>query len=89
MKSTYLNERQCLAITVSDKKVRLVVTNDGVENVCRLQTLKNLKDFADLTNGYLFKGRLQLHKNRTAVQVIVKGEIVGVIREESVKNLFV
>ena len=76
-----------LTISLLGKKVRLPVADKGVENVCRLESLKNLNKFAGSSAGHLFKGRLQLHKDENGIQVIVKGEIVGVISEDLFKNL--
>jgi len=62
-----------------DKKARLVVYNNGVENVCRKSTLKDLAVFMQSGENHLFKGRLQLHKVNSSINILVKGSKVGEI----------
>lgn len=45
------------AIETVGKKLRLVVYVAGVENVCRLETEKNIKKFIKSSDARLFKGR--------------------------------
>jgi len=68
-----------LAIESTGKMARLVVYNDGVENVCRKSTLKNVTAFMQSGENHLFKGRLQLHKVNGSLNVMVKGSKVGEI----------
>jgi len=68
-----------LAIENTDKKARLVVYNNGVENVCRKSTLKNVATFMQSGENHLFKGRLQLHKVNGSVNIMVNGSKVGEI----------
>lgn len=62
-----------------DKQVRLIVYNNGVENVCRKSTLKNLTSFIQSGENHLFKGRLQLNKIPGGIGVVVKDRFVGEI----------
>ncbi len=87
MKKISLAGQRNLTIDFLGKKVRLAVSEQGVENVCRLETIKNLDKFAVSREEHLFKGRLQLHKDETGIKVIVKGEIVGIISEDLFKNV--
>ena len=68
-----------LAIENADKKIRLVVYNNGVENVCRKSTLKNIATFVQSGENHLFKGRLQLQKENSGINILVKGSKVGEI----------
>lgn len=68
-----------LAIENADKQARLVVYNNGVENVCRKSTLKNVAAFIQSGENHLFRGRLQLHKENGMINIIVKGNKVGEI----------
>ncbi|WP_295793281.1 hypothetical protein [Mucilaginibacter sp.] len=68
-----------LAIENTGKKARLVVYNNGVENVCRKSTLKNVAAFMQSSDNHLFKRRLQLHKANGSINIMVKGSKVGEI----------
>jgi len=74
------------AIENEPGKVRLVVYNNGVENVCHKSTLKNLRQFIQSGDNHLFKGRLQLYKDEVGISVMVKGNIVGEISMEDFTN---
>lgn len=69
------------------KKLRLVVTKGGVENVCRQETAKKLLDFTQNADAHLFKGRLQLQKESAVVKIFIKGEKVGEIGNETLKEM--
>ncbi|WP_428328769.1 hypothetical protein [Mucilaginibacter sp.] len=81
-----LNNYQDFAIELLEKQARLIVYNNGVENVCRKERISKLKHFAQSTDDHLFKGRLQLHKSEVGIAVIVKGEIAGFISAEAFMN---
>ncbi len=66
-----------------DDKVRVIILRDGEEYVCRMETLKKLKEFAEIKEGSIFKGRLQLYKEEGLINVIAKGEVAGIIDEDS------
>ena len=74
-----LDNRYDLAIENAGNKARLVVYNNGVENVCRKSTLKKLAMFIQSSENHLFKGRLQLHKANGGLNILVKGSKVGEI----------
>ncbi len=65
------------AIEHFEKRARLIVYKDSVENVCRRESLKNLEGFILSDDEKLFKGRLQLYKNSEEIVIEVKGEIAG------------
>ena len=66
------------------EKLRLVVIKDEQEFVCRIENRKNLNQFIANEYASIFKGRLQLIKDKEDVFVQVKGEIIGKIS----KNIF-
>ena len=74
-----LEENYSFAIEPIGKRVRLVVFLAGVEKVCRLETRKKLVKFMLSDENHLFKGRLQLAKIAGNINIMVKGEPVGVI----------
>jgi len=74
-----LDNEHSFAIENLDKQVRLVVYNNGVENVCRKSTIKSIEAFIQSGEDHLFKGRLQLNKRSGGISVVVKGAVVGEI----------
>jgi hypothetical protein len=74
------------AIERYEKRARLIVYKGKVENVCRKDTFKNLMQFIQSGEEHLFKGRLQLHKNSTAIDIIVKGKSAGSINTDDFMN---
>jgi len=81
-----LDNEHAFSIENLDKQVRLVVYNNGVENVCRKSTLKNLTTFIQSGDNHLFKGRLQLNKMTDGIGVVVKDSLVGKITIEDFMN---
>ncbi len=77
-----LDGNQSLAIEISGKRARLIVHDRGVENVCRKESVKTLRDFLESNEDHLFKGRLQLQKNGNGINVLIKGKSAGSIRTE-------
>ncbi|MBD1364107.1 hypothetical protein IDJ77_09830 [Mucilaginibacter sp. ZT4R22] len=75
-----LTGKLSLLIEPADKKLRLVISDEGSELACRKESRGKLKRFLSSAETSIFKGRLQLHKNNNTVAVILKGEDVGVIR---------
>jgi len=70
------------AVEQFEKRVHLIVYKDGVENVCRRESFKNLERFILSDDEKLFKGRLRLYKNSKAIVIEVKGEIAGKMKAE-------
>jgi len=66
--------------------VRLVIVRGEEEYVCRMETLKKLKEFTEIKDGRIFKGRLQLYKEEGLINVIAKGQAAGIIDETSFIN---
>lgn len=74
-----LSDALLLEVEPAGNRVRLVVYNGGVENVCRLESVKNIISFIRGNDIQLFKGRLQLHKADGGIAVVVKGQLEGEI----------
>jgi hypothetical protein len=83
-----LQDEQSFGIGKLDKKVRLIVYRDGVENVCRMESAKKLEKFVQSGEGHLFKGRLQLYRQGDEIGVIVKGKIAGTVNQGSFYDMF-
>jgi len=70
------------AMEHTGKRARLIIYKAGVENVCRMETFKNIERFIRSDDEKIFKGRLQLHKNSDEIVIEVKGEIAGTMTLE-------
>ena len=75
-----LNNEFALTIEHAQKKVRLVVYKNGVENVCRRETIGHLEHFILSDEERIFKGRLQLCKNGDSLNIEVKGDTIGTVK---------
>ena len=80
-----LNNNYSLTVQPHLKGVRLIVLDNGNEYVCRKESFKNLTAFMALTEGQIFKGRLQLHKYHQNITVQVKGKALGTITLDHLK----
>jgi hypothetical protein len=76
MSSILLKDGLYLILERYEKRVRLVITSNKTELVCRKESFRNLEQFLQ-SGQHIFKGRLQLYKDRSDVQVKVKDEILG------------
>ena len=74
-----LNNGFQLSLERFEKRVRVIVTNDNAEFVCRKESFKNLETFLQSGKSHIFKGRLQLYKDINDVHVKAKGETLGKI----------
>jgi hypothetical protein len=77
MKPILLKDGFYLTLERYEKRVRLIVTSNKTELVCRKESFQNLEQFLQSGQQHIFKGRLQLYKDSEDVQVEVKGEILG------------
>lgn len=69
------------------EKLRLVIFKNNEEFVCRIENRKKLNQFITNECSSIFKGRLQLIKEKEDVFVQVKGEIIGKIPETVFKQI--
>ncbi|MBP6688311.1 MAG: hypothetical protein KA160_10680 [Lacibacter sp.] len=65
-----------LSVEPYKQKQRLVVTDQGNEWVCRIESIRNLEMFLQQEQASIFKGRLRLHKHSKEISVEIKGNIV-------------
>ncbi|RZK58094.1 MAG: hypothetical protein EOO87_01175 [Pedobacter sp.] len=87
MQQLILNSKHVLVFEPSGSKIRIVVLEEGIESVCRKETLKNLKRFLTSKETKIFKGRLQLHKVNDAVEIIVKDKPIAIISTASLEKI--
>ncbi len=81
-----LDNEFSFAIEQHEKRARLIVFKNGVENVCRRETFKNLERFTLSDSERIFKGRLQLYKNNGEIVIEVKGKIAGKMTTEDFRS---
>jgi len=63
-------------------KIRLIITKNNEDWVCRKETLNSLCSFAEEDVTHIFKGRLRLNKLRDIIEVRVKNELIGTVTNE-------
>lgn len=83
MGSIALSKGFALRIEPYNEKVRVIVFLNNEEYVCRITLLPKLLDFAAAKEAHLFKGRLQLYKEAGLINVLAKGEVAGIIEENT------
>ena len=66
--------------------IRLIVSKDKEELVCRKEKLRNLFAFTKLIKAHFFKGRLQLCKSDDKIAILFKNENIGTISAQSFKQ---
>lgn len=69
-----------------EKRARLIVYNNGAEEVCRKELFSNLERFIRGDETRLFKGRLKLIKKDGHIGIEVKGEMTGMIGADDLLN---
>lgn len=82
-----LNEKYTLSFEQLGKKIRLTLSEGGKELACRKETLKNLDDFLLKDENTIFKGRLQLYKHKTIIEVIMKGKPIAILSSKKMENV--
>ncbi len=87
MKKYTLTNTLEFAIEAEKSKVRLIVLESGEELVCRKERVNELHRFIELDSGTIFKGRLQLQKQKDDILISVKGGIAGSIPANDFKKL--
>jgi hypothetical protein len=58
-----------------EKRTRLIVYKEGVENVCRRKPLETSDALFYRMKTHLFTGRLQLHKDATGIGIKLKEKL--------------
>lgn len=87
MRKLELNDELSFGIESENKKLRLIVFNNGKEYVCHKSTAGELTRFLNNDEEQLFKGRLQLLKNNDNILVKVKGNIEGALNKNQLAAL--
>jgi len=62
--------------------IRLIVSKNDEEWVCRKEKLKKLFSFLEVDQQHLFKGRLQLFKSSDKINIQIKNEFISTISTE-------
>lgn len=87
MDRVQFNNQWAFAAEPYKGKVRFVVYANKAEVVCRIESVKNIQQFLKALEARIFKGRLQLNKTSTKINVEVKGEKVGSVSLKEFKNI--
>lgn len=82
-----LNEKYTLSFQQLDKKIKLAISDGDKELVCRKETLKNLDDFLLKDENIIFKGRLQLYKHQTIIEVFMKGKPIAILSSKKMADV--
>jgi hypothetical protein len=83
MNTLKLKDDFIMRIVPYNNKVKLIIIRNNEEYVCRMEMLHKLKEFTELKEARIFRGRLQLFKEEGLINVIAKGEVAGIIDEDS------
>jgi hypothetical protein len=75
------------SIEPDNKRVRLVIYQNGEEWVCRMENVSRIKEFLALQETRLFKGRLQLNKTNQQITIEVKGNFIGRINVDDFSEM--
>ena len=87
MKRYKINNTLELAAEIEGDKARIIVFENNKEWVCRKERISVLKLFLEIPEAKIFKGRLQLKKDKEAIKIIVKKEIIGKIYVPAFRQL--
>jgi RNA binding exosome subunit len=83
MESINLENNLKLSFEKLPHTIRLIVSKDNEELVCRKEKLRNLLAFTELNKAEVFKGRLQLCKSDDKIAIQFKNENISTISAES------
>lgn len=86
MQKIILNEKLTLAFESLGEKLRLIIFEVDEELVCRKETLTNLQHFLAEDHAHIFRGRLQLKKKDSVIEVLMKQKTVGLISSSTLKE---
>lgn len=79
MQEIILNNELTFSFEPLGKRVRLIILGYGRELVCRKETFQNVLKFLTINEASLFKGRLQLNKNKDDIEIMIKGHPIATI----------
>ena len=86
MESINLENDLTLSFEKLSHTIRLIVSKDNKELICRREKLRNLFAFTKLNKAHFFKGRLQLCKSDDKIAILFKNENIGTISAEGFKQ---
>jgi len=89
METIHLKNDFKLSFEKLTNKIRLIITKNNEEWVCRKETLNSLFSFAEEDVTHIFKGRLRLNKLRDIIEVRVKNELIGIVTNEDFKKALI
>lgn len=87
MEAISLNNNFKLSFEKLAHTIKIIVSKNDEEWVCRKEKLKNLFLFLEMDKKYIFKGRLQLFKLGDRIDIQVKHSVVGTISKESFEKV--
>lgn len=87
MRQIRLNKELILSFEPFEKKIRLVVSTNTNELVCRKESLKKLKAFLQPEQNHIFKGRLQLDKQGEVIELLVKNKPAAFIATKDFEQI--
>ncbi|MBE5319287.1 hypothetical protein IM793_08970 [Pedobacter sp. MR2016-19] len=86
MESIYLENNLKLSFEKLQQTIRLIVSRNDEEWVCRKEKLENLIAFTDINQAHIFKGRLQLIKLDDNIGIQVNNKCISTISAEKFKQ---
>ena len=86
MESISLDNSFKLSFEKLPHTIRLIISKDNEEWVCRKEKLKSLFSFVDVDKEHLFKGRLQLFKSDEKIDIQVKNKVIGTVSSQTFKE---
>jgi len=86
METIDLNNNFKLSFEKLPHTIRVIISKNDEEWVCRKEKLKKLFSFTEIDKEYIFKGRLQLFKSDGKIDIRVKNELIGTISNEAFKE---
>ena len=89
MESISLVENFKLSFEKLSHTIRVIISKNDEEWVCRKEKLKKLFLFTEVDKEHLFKGRLQLLKSDGKIDIRVKNELIGTVSDEAFKEALV
>ncbi|QIL42003.1 hypothetical protein G7074_23680 [Pedobacter sp. HDW13] len=79
MESIFLENNLKLSFEKLPHTIRLIISKNNEEWVCKKETLRKLFEFVNIDEAHIFKGRLQLIKINNHITLQVKSENISTI----------
>ena len=81
-----LTQSHKLIIENNDHRIRLIIIENEKEAACRKEKLRKLEQFILLSEGGIFKGRIQLLKQGNRIDILMKNIHIGSIQALDLQN---